>query len=141
MDTKTIVREKPTIIQEGNKFYVSSRRWNDHALMGFLEAHPSKWHDIGTIAKIAYGQNIQNTRDRARRNVPKLFRYMLFQHGVFLIADYEPPHNSIKSIKRLDRSSPLECQKALEKLNKMHKRKVLSDDMYDRAMGIIGVSR
>ena len=138
MDTKITERTIPSLIIEGKQQYISTRRWNDHAIMEFLMSQlPSKWQEIGVIAKVAYGQNIPSTKDRARRNVPKLFRYMLFQHGVFLVAEYGPPHGKVKAIKILDRTSEMECQIATEKLTKMHKRKILSDDMYVRAIDAI----
>lgn len=129
-----IEKTKPSLVVVNKQTYISTRRWSDHALLEFFKKTPGKWHSLGEIAKIAYGTNCAATRDRVRLNMPKLWRYALFQHGLFLVTETAPPHGRVTAVKVLDRSSEVEQQRAVDKLTRLHSRKELDDKMYTAAM-------
>ena len=138
MSKLPVVRSKPTLVVENNQTFISTRRWSDQALLEFFEKAPfNKWYSIGDIARTAYGQNIATTRDRVRRNLPKLWSYALFQHGIFLVVEAEPPHNRAKAVKALDTASKVERQLAVEKLLRLLRRKELSQEKYAVAMKVV----
>ena len=138
MSKPPIERSKPTLVVENDQTYISTRRWSDQALMEFFkEAPKDKWHSIGDIAKVAYGQNFAATRERVRRNLPKLWRYALFQRDLFLVTETEPPHGKAKAVKALDRTSKQERQLATEKILRLYRLKELSKEKYAAAMKVV----
>lgn len=140
--TRQVARSKPVLVKDGKKTFISTHGWSDLAVLTYIQEAPSNtWIDLGDIARIAYGQNNQSGRDRVRRNIPKLFRFALFGHQIFLVTEVEGKHDKVKAIKVLDQTAENEVARAKVKLERMHKRKELSDEMYYHAMRIFNPKR
>jgi hypothetical protein len=133
-------RAKPTLVTlDNNKQIISSLRWNDGVMAEYVLVHARKdWLTIGDLARICYGQNIANSRDRVRGRLHKLFKFLLKQHQAFLVVEYGS-HSEATAVKLLDRQSPLDCQSAADKLKRMLRRRLMTAEQYNLVVSVIGL--
>lgn len=95
-----------------------------------------KWCDVGCMARFAYQRNSESNRARVRRSVRSIFRALLAE-GTFLVISYDPAnHGRIDSIK-LYQADEQEMRHALLQLERMHRRKQLTDELFQSAKTLI----
>ena len=130
-------RAKPTLVMIGDRQVISSGLWNDSLMADYVLANGRlKWIPVGELAKVAYGQNIRNSKKRVRRRLSTLLNELLLR-GEFLVIEYGPPHNHACTVKLFHEGSDVERQAVHLKLEKMRKRQVMTAEQYEMALTVI----
>ena len=130
-------RAKPTIITIGKKQVISSGQWNNAQVIDYVIARGSgRWITVGELARFVHLHASPTNKGKVRRCLARLYNALLFEHGLFLVTEYGP-HNQAMAVKLLDQKSELELQAAELKLDRMRKRREMSNEQYDEAMRIL----
>lgn len=141
MAATTADRVKPEIVTIGNREITSHGLWNNAVLADWLMLNAQrKWISIGELAKIAWHQNTLTTKKRARRNLSRLWHYLLVERGRLLVVEYETDgHHRAQAVKLYDPQAPHEREIIELRLARMTKNKELTEDRYQRAIGLLSL--
>jgi len=142
----TVVKTKPELVTVRNRS-VSPYGFR-HALMAdHLEEHlgslRKQWCEIGCLARTMFGRNSDVNRKAVRQRMSFAFRWFL-DRGIFLVIDYEAHgaghHGEAKALKIYKPSAQLtlELQSAHSQIDRMLRRKEITQERYDKALQILG---
>lgn len=138
MNESAIVRVVPTVVPYRDR-KVSLVGLSIPGAIGHLREHLTsreKWCDVGCMARFAYQRNSDSNRARVRRSVRSIFRALLVD-GTFLVISYDPAnHGRIDSMK-LYEAGEAETRHALRQLERMHRRKQLTDELFQAARTLV----
>jgi hypothetical protein len=136
--TKVIERTKPTLITVGKRQIISSGRWNNDLMADYVMMHGAcRYIPIGELAKTAYMQAMPRNKERVRKNIFHLFRTILLKYGRLLVVEYGSPHNRAQAVKLFDTSSDLDRKALWPKIERMRKRRELSETQYEMAVEVL----
>jgi len=131
-------RPKPELMTVGNRQISSNGHWNNTLMADYIMLHgQSRWIPMGALGKVAWGQNTPTTKQRARKNLSRLWAYILLNHGRLMVTAYAPPYNSAQAVKMYDATSQQERQALQHKLSKMFNRQELSAERYELALALL----
>lgn len=138
MNDQAVVRIVPTMVPYRDR-KVSLVGLSIPGAISHLREHltsKEKWCDVGCMARFAYQRNSDSNRARVRRSARSIFRALLAD-GVFLVISYDPAnHGRIDSMK-LYQADEQEMKHALLQLERMHKRKQLTDELFQSARALV----
>jgi len=132
-------RQQPILTTIGKKQIISSGRWNDIVIADYILANGKRTIEVSELAKIAYGHNSNDTKEKVRRYLHKIFT-MLVDRGAFMVREHEPPHGRVIAV-RLDTGSAADRQHIQEHLDRMLHRREWSIERYERAKMLLEVGR
>lgn len=136
---KLTERTKPALVQVGEHQIILHGRWNHELIADHVaENGRDRWIGIGELAKIGCGANTIPNKKRARGKLSELFK-MLRSRGLFLAVEYSGDHGSATAVKIADLNSEQDRQNVQDRLERMKRRKELSQDEYFKAMQLLGV--
>jgi len=141
----SIVKAKPELVTVKNRS-VSAYGFRHTLLSDHLQQHlgsvRNQWCDIGCLARTMFGRNIETNRKNVRQRIAGAFRWFL-DHGMFLVIDYESfgngHHGESKAVKlyRPEKQLSLELQTAQSQLDRMLRRREISQERYEKASRLI----
>jgi hypothetical protein len=135
---KTTERAKPELTTIGKRQVISTGHWNHTIIADYVLLHGrTRWITTGELASVAWGQNMPTNKQRVRRNLSKLWDYILINHGCLMVTEYGPPRSRAQAVKMYDPTSEQERQSITSKLNKLANRGELSAERYDLALSIL----
>jgi hypothetical protein len=92
--------------------------------------------EVGCMARFAYQRNSDSNRARVRRSARYIFRALL-SVGEFLVIYYDPAnHGRIEAMKLYEHGED-ETKHALLQLHRMHRRKQLTDELFQAARALV----
>jgi hypothetical protein len=145
-DTPTRTTERQ-FVQVGERA-VSPYGFNLILMEGHLKDHPQAlsgaWCTVGCLARTMFARNTEHNRSMVRQRIARARNYFIGK-GLYLLVEYEPHghghHGEAKAMKFMTTTvgveRSLELQYAEEQLERMRKRKELSEENYQKAMAII----
>lgn len=128
---RSSIREKPTLVTAGTKQFTSTGLWNQSVLADYVQEHGDKWIQIGKLASVAYHQNTPTSKKRARRKLAGLF-ITLMSRGVLIVREYGK-RGEATAVKLFEPTLDSDIQSLDFTLDRMKKRKEISDDVYNKA--------
>lgn len=142
----SVVKPKPELVTIKNRS-VSPYGFR-HALMrDHLEEHLAslrkQWCEVGCLARTMFGRNSEVNRRAVRQRMSFAFKWFL-DKGIFLVIDYEiyggGHHGEAKALKIYMPSGQLtlELQSAKSQIDRMLRRKEITQERYDKARKILG---
>jgi hypothetical protein len=146
MGTKLKVIQKPElIVVKGRE--VSANGWHHYLAEQHLNWHltqpeSGKWCDVECMAKTMFRRNSPDNCMKVRKRMPSLFRVLLGRNRLMVI-EYDfakDGHGKIIACKLFEASTAgMEHQHALTQLERMQKRMMLSQELRERMVALIGV--
>ncbi len=135
-ETSKAERAKPIVVQIGNRQVISSGRWNDQLVADYVIEHGrDRWITIGELAKFAWTSPTLANKERARRYMGKLWRYLLVNRGVLMVVEGDPTHhNRTQALKIYDPASEQERQILEIRLDRMERLGELTNEMFELAL-------
>jgi hypothetical protein len=141
----TVVKAKPELVTVRNRS-VSPYGFRHTLMADHLENHlaslSNQWCEVGCLARTMFQRNSEANRKAVRQRLAGAFRWFL-DHGLFLVIEYESigkgHHGESKAVKIYRRESQLqiEFQTAEMQLERMLRRREISQDRYNKAMEIL----
>jgi hypothetical protein len=129
-------RTKPTLLTLDNgRQVISTGRWNDSVMAGFVLANRDRWIKVGELAKVGCGGNTIPNKRRVRSHVNGLFLELL-QRGVFMAVE-TGSRNETQAVKVADPTSEADRQNVQIKMERMRKRREITAERYERAMEVL----
>lgn len=111
-------------------------------LLGHLTQMSNKWCSVDCMARIMFGRNSEENRNKIRKRIGPAFRYLL-GHGKFLVIDYDDSRKGrgrIRAMKFFEGGAGAEGQYALHQIERMTARQKMSEEMRVQALALVGVS-
>jgi hypothetical protein len=135
-------RAKPELVQVGNRYIISSGRWNDERIIEYVMTHgQDKWIPIGDLARVAWGQNIPTNRRRVRAYLGRLWKLLMLKEGRLLSVEYAVGnHHPAQAVKIYDPKNNAECATLQAKIDKLLRSKELSEDLHAKAIALLSPS-
>jgi len=140
-ESKAVIRKSTVeLVKDGSRL-VSTRGYRLQLFLRHLQEHLLKgtWCDVGCFAKTFFGRNSEMNRREARARMRRAFVGLLAT-GYFLVIEYAQHgnghHGEIQAAKLLppENRSPVEQQAAEMQLDRMLRRKEISEGNYQRAL-------
>jgi len=128
-------RAKPAIVEVNGKSVLAGGRWNDTVVADFL-LDQDDWVKVGELARFACGSNTIPNKKRVRSKLSSLFME-LRRRGYFLAVEYSDGFNAASAVKIADLNSANDRQNVLGKLDRMKKRKELSETQYAQSIALL----
>lgn len=119
---------------------VSVRGFTIEGAIEHLKDHlvsQESWCQIGCMANTMLGRNSEANRSKIRRYAHLIFKTLL-SRGVFLVISYDPSNHGRIAAMKLYQGGGKETDHALLQLERMLKRKQLTNDLFDSAKALIG---
>lgn len=143
MNANIAVIKKPELVEVGTRA-VSVHGWRYDLAGEHLKwhvAHKNKACSVECMARTMFSRNTPTNCDRVRKNIAPLFRKMLAA-GMFVVIEYDHSptgHGKIKACKIFDVESASEKdrQEAAFQLERMRKRRQVTEDAENRALAIL----
>jgi len=133
-------QSKPSLVLIGSRYISSDGRWHSSLIWTYLSDHGRhKWVPVGEAARVATGANTISGKKRVRRNTASLFDEGL-KHNEFTLLDRDEKGRTYR-MKVLDPSSEMECRMANEQLERMKRRREISNYKYEKASLIVEVTK
>lgn len=132
-------RAKPTLVTVGDKQIIANGRWNNDVMADHVIAHgQKKWLSIGELAKVGCGGNTIPNKRRVRARLSSLFTTLL-DRGLFLAIEYNGQHYGATAVKLADVALTADYESVTAKLDRMLKRKELTEERYERSLALLSV--
>lgn len=133
-------RPKPAVVTiADNKQVIPGGRWSHAAMFDYIVEHGvSRYVPIAQLAKVGCGANTIHNKRRVRARLSSLFMYFI-ERGQFLAIEYHDPHNSASAVKLADRGKEDDRQNVVAKLERMRKRREMSDEFYQRSVALLHI--
>ena len=132
-----VTRKKPTFVNIDGKKRISTGRWNDALMVQYVIENSDRWISDGELARVAWGSNNLHNKRRVRANLSRLFKMVLAMKKLLAIAYEEEGHHPAKAVKVWDGVNEDERTLVCAKVDKLHKAKELSNDMYELALDML----
>jgi hypothetical protein len=130
-------RAKPTMLVIDGRKMIAGGRWNDRLMANhILDVACDKPVTIGDLAKVGCGSNTIATKKRVRSYLSRLFTHMC-DRGVFLVIRYNGVNGAASDVKVADLSSPIDLKCVIDKLERMRRRKEMTQEKYDKTMLVL----
>jgi len=130
-------RIKPALVPIGNRWVISTGRWNDSLMADYLLDHCNgEWTKVGHLASVGCGANTIPNKRRARSRLSPLFME-LRSRGHFLAIRYDGDNGSASEVKIADLVSEEDRQNVMDKLRRMKKRKEMSEEQYEKTVALL----
>ena len=101
-----------------------------------IEVATDKWLTIGELARIGFIANTIATKRRTRAYLSRLFM-VLRSRGLFLAIEYLDENGAASRVKIADLNSKEEREIVLSKLERMKRRKELSQEQYEKSIALL----
>lgn len=138
---EVVPRSKPHLIQVGNRYLSSDGRFHYSLAATYLLSNArSRMVAVGELAKVFYGANIPINKRRIRRRLPEVFKMLLLERRELLVIDADATTGRALAVKIYDPRSELDRQTIRPKLERMERRKELSNELFDQALKILALS-
>lgn len=140
----TINKTRPELMSVGTRA-LSSHGWRNDLFAEHLKVHlgNSAWCDVGCAARTFFGRNTAANRSGVRKRLSRGFHALLAQ-GLFVVIDYASGpnhHGEAIAFKLYNPHSEMERQAAKMQLERMVKRREISEEKLQRARQLLGLSR
>ncbi len=138
--TPVTERAKPELVMIGNRQIISNGCWNDGLVADWLllESNRIRWVQLGEVAKVAWGANNIRNKERARRYLSRLWRYLLVERGVLLVVKYAvEKYHATQAVKVYDPASADEREMVETRLDRMSRNKELTEERYQLALNLL----
>jgi hypothetical protein len=130
-------RAKPTMLVIDGRKMIAGGRWNDRLMAKhILDVASDKPVTIGDLAKVGCGSNTIATKKRVRSYLSRVFTHMC-DMGVFLVIRYNGVNGAASDVKVADLSSPTDLKCVIDKLERMRRRKEMTQEKYDKTMLVL----
>ncbi len=129
-------RSKPSLIEVKGRYLSSDGRFHPTLAAQYIEEKGmKKWVGVADLSRVFTAANTIPGKKRVRKNMSRVFTEML-QRGHFLL--YSTGGNGrIESVKVLDITMEEDRQAALPQLERMKRRRQLSEERYQDALCLI----
>ena len=132
------------LVKVGNR-YISTAGYHVDLFRQHLETHllnDEKWCRVSCAARTMFGRDTEANRKKIRDRVRGAFKAML-ERGQFMAIEYDlssEGRGKIAAFKLFEGQGGTERQAAEFQLERMHRRREVSDSMLQQARQVIGVS-
>lgn len=106
-----------------------------------LSQRTNAWCSVECMARTLFQRNTPTNREGVRKRMGRLFRVLL-ERGLFLVIEYDfsaEGHGKIMACKLFEKAAGAETQHAIEQIERMRKRKMISDELWQRAINLLDV--
>lgn len=148
MDNLPALKKKLELVEVKNR-QVSPYGFRHTLMQEHLEKHlgqvSNQWCEIGCLTRTMEGRNSETNRRAMRKRLTFAFKWFL-DRGIFLVVDKEPHgqghHGEAKAVKIYTQTGQmtLELQAAQEQLERMVRRREISQERCIRAREILGIA-
>lgn len=114
-----------------------------HLCWHLTQLPSKKWCSPDCMSRTMFGRNTDNGRRGVRKRIANTFRVLL-KRGLFLAIEYDASpsgHGEIMAFKLFENGEGAESQYALAQIERMTRRRKLSEEMRERALQVIGVKQ
>jgi hypothetical protein len=111
----------------------------DH-LVEHLGSVRKPWCTIGCMARTMFGRNTDSNRKAMRQRLSAAFRWHL-DRDVFLVIEYDQGAHGRANAVKIYSSAQIEFQFAQDQLEKMLRRREISNARYSKAKQILGATQ
>ncbi len=134
-------RRRPELVTvgEGRNQRLESSTHRFHIdLCGDLVARDTRrWFPVGELARTFYGSNSPSNREKVRRRMSLVFRWLLECKRAILV--YEFDGRRIGAVKVFDASSEEDQQAIKPRLERMMRQRVITQEQWDKIESILQI--
>jgi len=129
-------RAKPELVTVGKGTVITNGRWNDQVMADYILEHgQDDWVPIAKLAKVL-GALTQSNKKRVSKHATSLFKTFR-ERGLWLAVEYAGKHGSTTAFKVADIKLAEDRQAVDAQLQRMKKRKLMSDEQYEMSMRLL----